>query len=250
MFVGGRNKPGMAGRSKRPHKTPVLMMAEVRSRRIGRCRAVVVSRLDGTSLRTALQDNIEPGSTVRSDGLVVLGQSMTGFVHDRVSVRGSGHPGTRAVPRRVASAVTGQTLAGGHPAGRRRTGTSAGVLAPVRVPVQPPQVPSSRTAVLPAARTGRAHPTGRLPRHHGRMQQATQDRANAAARTTRTPSKPRPARRRTPMARCIPLKSPSPDGEVIHVNAGLAPAHRPKRAPQSTRRHSVDRPEAISRVGW
>ena len=92
MFVGGRNKPGMAGRSKRPHKTPVLMMAEVRSRRIGRCRAVVVSRLDGTSLRTALQDNIEPGSTVRSDGLVVLGQSMTGFVHDRVSVRGSGTP--------------------------------------------------------------------------------------------------------------------------------------------------------------
>ena len=42
MFVGGRNKPGMAGRSTRPHKTPVLVMAEVRARGIGRCRAVVV----------------------------------------------------------------------------------------------------------------------------------------------------------------------------------------------------------------
>ncbi|MCW2647388.1 MAG: transposase of ISAar1, family, ISSod11 group [Pseudonocardiales bacterium] len=29
---------------------------------------------------------------MRSDGLVVLGQSMNGFVHDRVSVRGSGTP--------------------------------------------------------------------------------------------------------------------------------------------------------------
>ena len=69
------------------------MMAEVRSRRIGRCRAVVVSPAWTAPLRTALQDNIEPGSTVRlSDGLVVLGQSMAGFVHDRVSVRGSGTP--------------------------------------------------------------------------------------------------------------------------------------------------------------
>jgi len=92
MFVGGRNKPGMAGRSRRPHKTPVLMMAEVRSRGIGRCRAVVLPRLDGASLRAALNANIEQGSTIRSDGLVVLGQSMTGFVHDRVSVQGSGTP--------------------------------------------------------------------------------------------------------------------------------------------------------------
>jgi transposase-like protein len=92
MFIGGRNKPGMAGRSRRPHKTPVLVMAEVRSRGIGRCRAVVLPRLDGESLRSTLRANIEQGSTVRSDGLVVLGQSMDGFVHDRVSVRGSGTP--------------------------------------------------------------------------------------------------------------------------------------------------------------
>ena len=93
MFVGGRNKPGMAGRSTRPHKTPVLMMAETRTPRgIGRARAVVVPRLDGASLRAALQANIEEGSVVRSDGLIVLGQSMDGFVHDRVSVRGSGTP--------------------------------------------------------------------------------------------------------------------------------------------------------------
>ena len=93
MFVGGRNKPGMAGRSKRPHKTPVLMMAEVRSPRgIGRCRAVVLPGLDGASLRSALRENIEPGSVVRSDGLIVLGQSMDGLVQDRVSVRGSGTP--------------------------------------------------------------------------------------------------------------------------------------------------------------
>ena len=92
MFIGGRNKPGMAGRSKRPHKTPVLAMAEVRARGIGRCRAVVVPRLDGASLRSALRENIELGSVVRSDGLVVLGQSMEGFVHERKSVQGSGTP--------------------------------------------------------------------------------------------------------------------------------------------------------------
>ena len=92
MFIGGRNKPGMAGRSRRPHKTPVLVMAEIRSRGIGRCRAVVLPRLDGASLRSTLRANIEQGSTVRNDGLVVLGQSMNGFVHDRVSVRGSGTP--------------------------------------------------------------------------------------------------------------------------------------------------------------
>jgi hypothetical protein len=92
MFVGGRNKPGMAGRSARPHKTPVLVMAEVRSRGIGRCRAVVVPRLDGDSLRAALSANIEAGSIVRSDGLAVLGRSMDGFEHQSTSVRGSGTP--------------------------------------------------------------------------------------------------------------------------------------------------------------
>ncbi len=67
-------------------------MAELRSRGIGRCRAVLVPRLDGASLRSALRDNIELGSTVRSDGLVVLGQSMEGFLHDRQFVQGSGTP--------------------------------------------------------------------------------------------------------------------------------------------------------------
>lgn len=92
MFIGGRNRPGLAGRSRRPHKTPVLVMVERRSRGIGRCRAVVLSRVDGESLRSALRENIEQGSTVRSDGLIVLSQSLDGFVHDRVSVRGSGTP--------------------------------------------------------------------------------------------------------------------------------------------------------------
>lgn len=92
MFIGGRNKPGLAGRSRRPHKTPVLVMVERRSRGIGRSRAVVLPRIDGDSLRSALRDNVEPGSTIRSDGLIVLSQSMDGFVHDRMSVRGSGTP--------------------------------------------------------------------------------------------------------------------------------------------------------------
>jgi transposase-like protein len=92
MFVGGRNKPGMAGRSTRPHKTPVLVMAEVRSRGIGRCRAVVVPRFDTASLRSALRDNIELGSLVRTDGLVVMAQSLDGFVHERKSVQGCGTP--------------------------------------------------------------------------------------------------------------------------------------------------------------
>lgn len=92
MFIGGRNKPGMAGRSARPHKTPVLVMAERRARGIGRCRAIVLGRVDKPSLRAALHANIEVGSTIRSDGLVVLHQSMDGFVHDRVSARESTDP--------------------------------------------------------------------------------------------------------------------------------------------------------------
>jgi len=92
MFIGGRNKPGMAGRSRCSHKTPVLVMAEVRARGIGRCRAVVIPRVDGASLRSTLRANIEAGSVVRSDGLIVLGQSMDGFVHQPTSVRGSGTP--------------------------------------------------------------------------------------------------------------------------------------------------------------
>lgn len=106
MFVGGRNKPGTAGRSARPHKTPVLMMAERRTRGIGRCRAVMLTRVDGACLRTALRENIELGSTIRSDGLLVLHQSMDGFVHDRVSVRGSGTPAHLLFP--VVSRVQSQ----------------------------------------------------------------------------------------------------------------------------------------------
>ena len=133
MFIGGRNKPGMAGRSRRPHKTPVLVMAEVRSRGIGRCRAVVMPKLDGASLRSALRANIELGSVVRSDGLVVLGQSMDGFVHERKSVQGSGTPAHILFP--AVSRVQAQikTLAGRNTAGRRRARAPAGVPQRVRV---------------------------------------------------------------------------------------------------------------------
>ena len=92
MFVGGRNKPGMAGRSRRDHKTPVLVMTEVRSRGIGRCRAVVVPRLDVASLHAALEHNVEADSVVRSDGLISLKQAMAGYRHQPISVRGSGTP--------------------------------------------------------------------------------------------------------------------------------------------------------------
>jgi hypothetical protein len=61
MFVGGRNKPGRAGRSAAAHKTPVLVMAEVRSRGIGRCRLVVIPRVDGASLGAALRDKHRGG---------------------------------------------------------------------------------------------------------------------------------------------------------------------------------------------
>jgi hypothetical protein len=58
----------------------VLVMAEARTRGIGRCRAAVVPRVDGASLRSTLRAKIEAGSVLRSDGLNVLGQSMDGFM--------------------------------------------------------------------------------------------------------------------------------------------------------------------------
>jgi hypothetical protein len=118
MFVGGRNKPGMAGRSARPHKTPVLVMAERRARGIGRCRAVVLDRVDKASLRAALQDNIELGSTIRSDGLVVLHQ-WNGRLRSRPSLRTRlPRPAAPVVPSSLASPVADEALARRHPAGR------------------------------------------------------------------------------------------------------------------------------------
>ena len=107
MFVGGRNKPGMAGRSRRRTRRRCPAMAEVRSR-----------GPSGAAGRWCFPDWTGPrcvrlsgptssrGQRVRSDGLVVLGQSMDGFVHDRNVRAGHRDTGTRPVPGRVEGAGT------------------------------------------------------------------------------------------------------------------------------------------------
>jgi transcriptional regulator with XRE-family HTH domain len=118
MFVGGRNKPGMAGRSARPHKTPVLVMVivEVRSRGIGRCRALIVLCLDGASLRSALRANIEPGGLARRHPLnntAVVRQDLSNSPGISSLGEKESHPCPAAVPVFPLAAV-GQEHTRGH----------------------------------------------------------------------------------------------------------------------------------------
>jgi transposase-like protein len=103
----GRRAAGpVAGRS---GKVIVLIAVEqLQPKGFGRCRLVVIPNVKGPTLRTALLANVEPGSTIISDGYVSYrGPALAGYIHDPINVSASGVRAHIVLPgvHRVASLV-------------------------------------------------------------------------------------------------------------------------------------------------
>jgi len=87
-------------------KTPVLIAVEKRGRGIGRVRFARVVDTSADSLLPAIEELVEPGSVVATDGHAgYSGVVGAGFTHDRHSLYATGDPAHVAMPRvhRVAS---------------------------------------------------------------------------------------------------------------------------------------------------
>lgn len=80
IYIGGE-KPGKRGRGA-AGKALVVVMVEVKEGKIGRIRLRRAPDASGPSLEGAIKENIEPGSTVQTDGWEGYGQlSECGYIH-------------------------------------------------------------------------------------------------------------------------------------------------------------------------
>jgi len=103
-YLGGV-APGKHGRGAEK-KTPVLIAVEKRGRGMGRVRFAPIADTSADSLLPAIEDLIEPGSVVCSDGHAGYnGVAEAGYTHERHSLYATGDPAHVAMPRvhRVAS---------------------------------------------------------------------------------------------------------------------------------------------------
>lgn len=120
-------------------KTLIMVAAEVDGKGVGRIRLRTANELTKASANAFVPDMIEPGSTIRTDGLIVY-ENLPGYTHER-SVRGT-NPKAAAVllPRahRVASLLK-RWLLGKHQ-GRSATSNSA---------IMSTNLSSGSTAALP-----------------------------------------------------------------------------------------------------
>jgi transposase-like protein/ribosomal protein L37AE/L43A len=103
-FVGGVEPGG--GRRRVGNKALVAIAAEVRGRAIGRIRMRPVTDSSGESLLSFVQETVEPGTVVITDGLQSYrALPALGYIHDRRVLLGSGETADAVLPRvhRVAS---------------------------------------------------------------------------------------------------------------------------------------------------
>jgi len=107
MFVGGV-EPGFEGRSA-PGKTLVAIAAQESGVGIGRIRMACIANARKATLHRFIQETIEPGSVVHTDGWRgYMGLKTIGYGHEVSAMQGRGpDAATRAMPRvhRVAALV-------------------------------------------------------------------------------------------------------------------------------------------------
>jgi len=93
----GAKEEGVTGR-KIEDKSLILVAVEIRGRAMGRIRLRRVLDLHQTTLHGFIREMIEPGSTVRTDGLPAY-QGLRGYAHDRRIQRRQPDGKERLLPR-------------------------------------------------------------------------------------------------------------------------------------------------------
>jgi transposase-like protein len=98
-YVGGVTFRGKHGRGAE-RKTVVAIAVEKRGRGMGRIRLGSIPDTSADSLLPFIEEAIEPGSVVSTDGhLGYKPLAATSYIHDRISIQASGDPGHIAMPR-------------------------------------------------------------------------------------------------------------------------------------------------------
>ena len=117
-FIGGP-RSGRPGRGALGKTIVLVAVEQHQPKGFGRCRLAVIPNVKGPTLRTFLLANVEPGSTIISDGYASYrGATLAGYVHQPVTISGSGVGAHVALPgvHRVASLVKRWLLGTHHSA--------------------------------------------------------------------------------------------------------------------------------------
>ena len=90
---------GQKGRDYAPNKAQVLVMAERKGHKLGRIRLEVIPDCSTDVLCSAIEQNVEGGSEVRTDGwLAYLRITKRGYRHDRRNMRGDRYRSHEELP--------------------------------------------------------------------------------------------------------------------------------------------------------
>jgi transposase-like protein len=107
MFIGGV-RPGKLGRGAAGKVLVAVAVEQIAPMGFGRCRLQVIPNTESATLRTFLQEHVELGSHILTDGLSAYsGAILTDYMHNSRPVKGSGRKAHELLPgvHRVASLV-------------------------------------------------------------------------------------------------------------------------------------------------
>ena len=93
----GSEEEGAIGRQTQT-KALIIVAAQEEGQKIGRIRVRRIADLSKATLHRFIQDSIEPGSVVRTDGLPAY-RAMDGYRHEPTVITGSGQTGSELLPR-------------------------------------------------------------------------------------------------------------------------------------------------------
>jgi hypothetical protein len=145
----------------------VVMAAEEDGRGIGRIRLRHIPDASSARLIPFIEESVEPGSTVHTDGWYGYLPLRTAAYQHRISNQ-KGHPerASELLPRvHQIFSLLKRWVVGNAPGICRRT--SSGLSKRIRVSLQPPQIAQPRQTLLPPGTAGRRNRTDNLQKDCG-----------------------------------------------------------------------------------
>ena len=167
----GPTKPsGRPGKGKRGRavesKAIVAVAAEQRGRGIGRIRLRRVKDVSAESLLAFLQEAVEPGAKIHTDGWRgYAGLPAAGYRHQVTVISGGSEPAHEVMPRVHKSPPCSNGRCRNYP-GRHPAPTSRRLPRRIHLPLQSASITGPRPPVPPPRPAGGGHRTGPLPLHH------------------------------------------------------------------------------------
>jgi transposase-like protein len=160
-YLGG-DEHGVLGRHI-AGKALVVVAAEEDGRAIGRIRLRHIPDASAARLIPFIEDSIEPGSIVHTDGWSGYLPLRTAAYQHRISKsKGPSGAGFRVTATRPSGLFATEAVVVGNAPGICRRGTSSGLSERIRVPLQPPQIAQPRQTLLPLGAAGRRNRTNNL----------------------------------------------------------------------------------------